>query len=167
MKRLLALALFALVTVTASAGVPSLDVTRRALITWEGYRDRPYKDGDGWSVGVGHSLTAHGEHGIWKRPYTAAEIERLYVKDYCVSIDTARRCVRDFDGLPQDVQLVVIGLVWTVGPTGFERFKSFRLALGMRAFNAAAHELHYTQPWASQVGARRRDAYVQTLLHHR
>lgn len=164
MRHLLSIALFLLVA-TSAAAAPSLDTTRREMTRWEGYRDRPYRDGPGWSVGIGHSLTAHAERGIWKRPYTAAEIERLYVRDYCVAIDTARRCVRDFDGLPADVQMVVVSVIWTVGRTGFERFTSFRLALGMRAYNAAAHQLWYSV-WATQVSAARRDHHFRVLRSH-
>ena len=148
-------------TAPATTGL-TLDQIRAHLVQWEGYRTQPYRDGPGWSVGIGHSLTQHGEQGIWHRPYTSVEIERLFRRDVAWSLDACRQGIEDFDALPIDVQLVAIGVCWGVGRTGFERFRGFRLALSYRAYDSAATELRLSR-WAGQVGPNRTRAYVQTL----
>lgn len=130
------------------------------LTRWEGHRLVPYKDGDGFSVGVGHSLTRHGEPV--RRVYTRAEVYQLFLRDLAVSIEVARAGVRDFDDLPDEVQLVVLNVVWSVGPTGFMRFKDLRFDLSHRLFDAAATELGVSR-WHSQVSAARADWAINTL----
>lgn len=134
---------------------------RDHLIRWEGYRLSPYRDGPGWSVGVGHSITANAERR--KARYTAAEVERLLWADVSWALDAARQGIRDFDDLPPQVQLIALGVAFGTGRTGFHRFQSFRLALSRRAYNAAAHELAHSR-WATQVSPERRTHYVNTLL---
>lgn len=133
---------------------------RAHVIQYEGYRFVPYPDGPGWSVGAGHSLTANMEPR--KARYTVAEVERYLRQDIAWSWDAARAGITDFDSLPQDAQLVAIGVAITVGRTGFERFSAFRFALSHRAFNAALTELGNSR-WRRQVSLARANAYLRTL----
>lgn len=135
---------------------------RDHLVAYEGYRTRPYRDGDGWSVGIGHSLTQHREAAIWTRPYTAAEIEALYARDISWTLDACRRGVAHFDDLPPAVRQVCVGVAFTVGRTGFDHFVSFRLALSYRAYDAAAVELNRSR-WADQVSPARHNSYIRIL----
>lgn len=163
MKRL-ALSLWVLLAGCASvAAAPvTLSQIRAHLTQWEGYSLVPYRDGvNSWSVGVGHSLSANCEPV--KARYSPAEVESLLLRDIAWSLDACRQGIRAFDELPERVQLVAIGVAFGVGRTGFDRFRSFRLGLSMRAFNGAAHELA-TSRWATQVSPQRRQHYVQTLL---
>ncbi len=132
------------------------------LAQWEGWRLTPYRDGKtGWSVGLGHSLTAHAEPV--KPHYTDAECRALYSRD----LETARRGCRAafkrFDDLPAEVQLVCLGLAWTCGNEGLMRFKQFRFAIDHRAWNAAATELSLSR-WRYQVSRDRYEAAIHTLL---
>jgi hypothetical protein len=159
MRLLLAL----LCAATAYAAPVSTDHAYADLVRWEGHKLVPYRDQDGWSVGVGHALTMHGEPV--KRSYTRAEVYQLFLHDFAVSKEVCRAGIRDFDRLPEDVQLVALGLAWGVGPTGFMRFRSFRLALSYRAYEAAVTELA-TSRWARQVSAARLNAAIHVLRSH-
>lgn len=142
------------------AAAPSVATVRAHLIEHEGYRLTPYRDGPGYSVGIGHSLSANGERV--KQRYTRAEVERLFLRDYAWALDSVRKGIRDFDDLPERAQLVALGVAWTTGRVGFERFIDFCRCLGYRAFDSAAIELRLSK-WATQVSPKRVAAYVQIL----
>lgn len=121
------------------------------LSKFEGNKKTPYHEkGDGysWVVGVGHNLTAHKQ--FVKSSYSDQEIRDFFHEDYLEALSAARRLVYDFDGLPDSAQIVVIQLIWSVGPAGFAKFKNFRIALKYRSWAAARAEL-LDSKWAKQV----------------
>ena len=122
------------------------------MAKWEGYRHTYYADAGGISVGIGHRLNAHVD-GV-EAYYTDEEIDTFFKADYWRALQAARSGVRDFDELPTQVQWATLSLIWTVGPTGFDRFVKFRSALSARDYSSAARELVRSK-WAIQVGAER------------
>lgn len=137
-----------------------MEQIRSELIRWEGYRTQPYRDGNHWSVGVGHNLTAHRQPA---RSYNRLEIEQFFLSDLEWAQRAARRGVRDFDLLPDDVQVIVLSLIWSVGGAGFQRFHDFRTALHARSWRRAASELRRSL-WARQVAPGRLSNHVNVLL---
>lgn len=131
-----------------------------SLLRWESFRLTPYNDGAHRCVGLGHNLDAHKE--LPKTVYSQAELMTLFRSDLATSLRAAREGVRDFDELPDEVQLAITGLLWTVGPTGFLKFKNLRLALSMRHFSGAASEL-YSSKWFRQVSAQRANYTLNAL----
>ncbi len=146
--------------VTATAAPLSTDTVYATMVRWEGHKVVPYRDQDGWSVGVGHALSRHGEPV--KRAYTRAEVYRLFVRDYAVSLEICRAGVSGFDGLPEDVRLVCLNVAWGCGPSGFMAFKDLRRSLSRRAYTAAATSL-YLSRWYQQVSPARANWAVNTL----
>ena len=146
------LAIFLLSVLAATAAPITYAEARDYLVQWEGYRTTPYRDGPGYSVGIGHSLTANGE--IPRARYTAVQIERYFAADLSWALDACRAGIRDFDELPKRVQLVALSVAFTTGRTGFHRFSGFRRALSWRAYEAAAAELSHSF-WRNQVSASR------------
>jgi GH24 family phage-related lysozyme (muramidase) len=130
------------------------------LVRWEGLRLVPYRDADGWSVGVGHALTRHGEPV--RRRYTSTEVRGLFYHDLAVSLEACRAGVTDFDALPEEVQLVALNVAWSVGPEGFLAFKDLRRALSHRAYTAASVSL-YLSRWYQQTSPSRANWAIQTL----
>ena len=131
-----------------------------SLSGWESFCLTPYNDGAHKSVGLGHNLSAHKE--ALKPSYTQIELMTFFRSDLATSLRAARAGVRDFDDLPDEVQLAVVGLIWTVGPTGFFKFKNLRLALSMRAFDGAASEL-WDSKWRTQISMERFNYYFNVL----
>lgn len=144
----------------APVGLPQI---REHLTFWEGYRLTPYRDGPsgGYSVGVGHSLSANAERV--KPRYTALEVERMLLKDISTALDTCRGGIERFDDLPERAQLVAISVAFGVGKTGFQRFSTFRRALSARDYPAAARALRRSK-WARDVGRTRAEHHVEVLL---
>ncbi len=156
--------LLALACVASACAAPlNTDLVMVEMTLWEGHRLTPYPDAGGWSVGIGHSLTQHGEPV--KRTYTRLEVRQLFYHDLAVAYEAARAGVSDFDDLPDDVRLLTLGVIWGVGPTGFERFRAFRLALSYRSYDLAANELGLSR-WYQQVSPRRANAALHTLRSH-
>lgn len=161
--RFFALLFFAVIlgATAASADPVPYSTIRTHLIKYEGYRHHPYRDGpNGWSVGVGHNLTIRGEK---PRPYySSIQIERQLTENISWALDAARRGIRGFDDLPHDIQCVAIGVAFTVGRTGFERFYEFRTALSYRSYRKAAMELQLSR-WSRQVSPSRVGDYLRIL----
>lgn len=156
--------LLLLLPVSLQAHPVSLDSVWRHLVAYEGYRERPYRDGSGWSVGVGHSLTANRERAVWSRPYTHGEIVGLFHRDLSWAVDACRAGVARFDELPEAAQLVALGVAWTVGRTGFAGMQSFRACLSRRDFTGASRALGRSR-WHTQVGPIRAQAYRNDLMN--
>lgn len=152
LMRMVLLAIILWIVHSAARGAPSLATVRESLITFEGYRAVPYRDAGSWAVGVGHNLSANGQHP--KARYSRVEIERFLMQDIAWSIDAARKGVDRFDELPDQVQLLCIHLAFTCGRTGFDRWVNLRRAIGYRAYSAAATELADSR-WRKQVSATR------------
>lgn len=145
-----------------ASGTPSEQTFLNHLREHEGYRLIPYKDRKGTiSVGIGHNLTAHGEQP--KTVYSAAEVARYFRADLKVALTAARAGVKDFDTFTDHVQLVVVGVAFSCGPTGFKAFERFRAALSDRDYLRAAVELENSQ-WATQVSEERLRRYIQLLV---
>ncbi len=128
------------------------------LLRWEGYRLKPYRDGAGHTVGVGHNLGTRTP----KPAYTHKEVQEFFQLDLAEALAAAHRNVGGFMGLPDEVQQVVIGLIWTCGPAGFRKWERLRAALGRRDYPRAAAEL-LDSKWAGQVPPARLAAYYAAL----
>jgi GH24 family phage-related lysozyme (muramidase) len=131
------------------------------LSRWEGVRFTPYPDGDQWCVGVGHVL-----RGPRKSDYSKAEVFAFFEADLAEARRVCRQYIQFFDMCPQDVQLVTIGLWWTVGTRGFLKFERFRAAISEWEFAAAAKELHDSK-WAHDVKPARTADACKRLVNPR
>lgn len=147
---------------------PPTPVIWSHLVEHEGYKTRPYRDGSGWSVGIGHNLTANRERILRERPYTHDEIVNLFRRDLVWALDAVRTGIEGYDALPEDIQLVALGVAWTVGRTGFLRMTSFRGALSRRNYVEAGRALVRAR-WSGQVGSNRVRRYLDALngAHYR
>lgn len=159
----MALAALSLVSPLELLASPSEADVRAHIRAWEGYRLKPYTDPNGsvQCVGIGHNLTAHKERV--KALYTDSEVLALFHRDYIEAVRAARRSIHNYDVLPDNIQTIVIGMVFTLGPTGFYRWKTFRQALSNRLYTSAGKELLNSR-WARQVGERRSTVYWGTLV---
>lgn len=146
-----------LVVIGCSLHGQSINDIRYFLQSSEGYRNVPYRDAGGWSVGIGHHI-----QGYCRDYYSDAEISQLFYEDLGRAYATARSGILDFDGLPRLAKEVVLGVIWGVGRDGFMKFKNFRYHLSIRDYDKAADDLEDSR-WARQVGPNRTDEYVLFL----
>jgi GH24 family phage-related lysozyme (muramidase) len=137
------------------------EIVFQYLARWEGVRFSPYPDGDQWCVGVGHVL-----RGQRKSDYSKAEVFAFFEADLAEARRVCRESILYFEMCPHDVQLVVIGLWWTVGTRGFLKFEQFRAAVSEWDFAAAAKELHDSK-WRHQVKPARTADACKRLVNPR
>lgn len=121
---------------------------------WEGCKHTPYRDTNGWTVGIGHSLTAKGEKV--ESYYTTQQIDTFFYQDLDGCLKSARRIIPAFDTLPTNAKLVVVSLIFNLGENGFVKFKKFIRAVNSRNFMLASDELK-DSVWFNQVGRRARN----------
>lgn len=135
---------------------------RAYLIQWEGYTHQPVTHPNGEiTVGIGHNCRYHVPFPL-KSYYSDEYLRRLYDRDFADALWAARSGVWGFDTLPRKIQYTVLSIIWTVGPTGFMRFKDFRAALSERMYEVAAYALLNTE-WAHQVGHARYMDHYETI----
>ena len=135
----------------AVQAVPSVEETKAYLIKVEGYRKDVYygSSREPYLVGIGHRLTKE-EVASGRKSYTDAEIHSMFVRDYNLAVQACRRAFVSFDKHPKEVQLVLIDLAYSVGPTGLMGFVKMRSAIDDFCYQRAAHELVESR-WATQV----------------
>lgn len=121
------------------------------LSRWEGVHNEIYRDGNGWSVGLGHYL---GPRKPLRSYYSDYEIRDFFRKDSAMVLRILRKGIKHFDDLPQDVQLACVHLPFTLGPSGFMEFKIFRQAMSNRDYEAASNAI-WPSKWYEDVGLRR------------
>lgn len=125
------------------------------LIRYEGLRLRPYKLHHVWHIGVAHAMRS----GEWTTSIARERAIELFRADLDTAIRAAQR-LTFFDRHPPSVRVVIVGLIYNVGATGFARFRDFRAALEVGDYEGAARELRESK-WARQVGNRADDyAYI-------
>lgn len=118
-------------------------------IQTEGFKMVPYRDGDQWCAGMGHVL-----RGPRKPIYYDDEILGWFEADVENARRICRKGIKHFDELPDEAQLVAIGLAYTTGPTGFMKFRDFRKQMSHQRFKRAANALKNSL-WRTQVGEAR------------
>jgi lysozyme len=145
----------------------------KALITaHEGIRSRSYKDTAGKrTVGVGFNLDAPGARQVFEALFPATSYANIYSGTFMLTveqiaklldltlnlaIDDAKDLVTSFDAQPEQVQLVLVDMVFNLGKTGLSHFVKFLAALEREDYKAAIAELQNTA-WRHQVGARATD----------
>ena len=135
-----------------------LDTLRSHLIEVEGYRHFVYKDTRGNStIGIGHKLI----HGEVYQNIGSNQIESLFISDINIAKKEALRLVPSFNSQPQQVKIIIISLIFNLGPTGFSKFHRFRSALEKKNYKLTAVELSDSL-WANQVPNRAK-LYISIL----
>lgn len=152
--------IIALLIASTCCASPSESEYLKYLKFAEGYKLTPYNDRGNAVVGVGHNLTVNNDTP--KALYSEKEIAAFFRKDLAKALTACRSGISNFDSLPDPVQLVTVGLVWSVGPAGFKKFKNYRAHLSLRQYIPAAMEL-YGSKWFGQVGPERAQHAVRVI----
>jgi lysozyme len=119
---------------------------------WEGTHARPYRDGEGWSIGVGHHFPK-GERVPQK--WTRYEIENAFTNDMRTAIADAKKIFSNYDKLPPSVQLVIADMSFNLGRPRLSKFKNMIAACHDEDFSRMADEMQNSL-WYRQTGARAR-----------
>lgn len=125
-----------------------------AIKACEGFSWQPYPDGQTgkWAVGWGHSISR--AEVPRHRNLSLDHLTQLYQTDFSRAYAAAITQIPNWDEQSSEVRVLIVSLVYNVGPTGFARFARFKRAIIRRDYLAAARELRESK-WATQVGSRR------------
>jgi lysozyme len=121
---------------------------RAHLIEFEGYRNKPYKDSGGYSVGIGH----YSRKPFPKNYYSNKEIEILFRGDLLRALSLAKETFPSFNEQPDQIKLILVSMSFNLN-NGIKDFVKFRAAIERRDYNRAAIELRNSK-WARQVKGR-------------
>ncbi|KAK3597190.1 hypothetical protein CHS0354_003688 [Potamilus streckersoni] len=129
------------------------DRLRQELLADKGYIQEIYLDQNGdHHFGISHKITRKDPEfrlpvGINVSP---VRIEESYQNDVKDAFKSCCSLFNDFKNLPDDVQLIILNMRFTLGHTGMAGFASFRQAVNSGDFNKAANEMERSI-WYKQV----------------
>jgi GH24 family phage-related lysozyme (muramidase) len=124
----------------------------------EGYRTDIYLDHLGYpTVGIGHLiLKTDAEYG---KPVgtkvTDARVRELFLSDIEGSVKDAKKLFANFETCSDDIQRILVNMMFNLGYTRFSKFKKFKTAIESRNWKQAAIE-GTDSLWFKQVPNRAR-----------
>lgn len=137
----------------------TLNDYRNFLIKYEGKINKPIHKDSEIIVGIGHNLLGNS---TIKPYYTDREVDAFFAADLAGALKAAKKSITNFEKQPYNAKLIIISLIFTCGPQGFEKFVKFRLAMEQSSYKTAARELENSK-WARQVGGNRVNNHVKIL----
>lgn len=143
-----------------------METAKQFIARHEGRRKKAYRDSRGiWTVGIGYNLEQPGAENLLKmvganhsavckgKELSEEQIDKLFGYTFAVASNNAKGTIKDFDSLPEKIQMVVIDMVFQLGLGGFKKFKLLINALNHRDFETAAAEMVDSE-WYKQTPAR-------------
>jgi GH24 family phage-related lysozyme (muramidase) len=124
----------------------------------EGYSNEIYLDHLGYpTVGIGHLiLKTDAEYG---KPVgtkvTDARVTELFLSDIEGSVKDTKKLFANFETCSEDIQRVLVNMMFNLGFTRFSKFKKFKAAIETRNWKQAAIE-GTDSLWFKQVPNRAR-----------
>ena len=136
----------------------NLDKLREELAEDEGCKYEIYLDHLGLpTMGIGHLITKDDpEYG--KDVGTVIEQSRVqsaFNLDIAVTIEDCHRLYKDFDDLPEEVQLIIANMMFNLGYPRLSKFKGMKAGVDARSWSSAADEMVASR-WYTQVPNRAR-----------
>ncbi|KAL3858447.1 hypothetical protein ACJMK2_013038 [Sinanodonta woodiana] len=129
---------------------------RQELINVEGYKDVIYADSTkNPTFGIGHKITKNDpEFGNpLGTKVSTKRINEAYDADVKAAINSSCILFKDFQNLPEEVQLIILNMRFNLGHTGLDKFEKFRQAVDNRNWVEAASEMEKSN-WYKQVPKR-------------
>jgi GH24 family phage-related lysozyme (muramidase) len=133
----------------------------------EGIRNEVYKDSEGIpTIGIGFNLQRSDAKRMLsslgydydqllsgRSKLSDEDMWKLFDNDLRSAISDAGRLVSNFDRLPDSARLVIVDMVFNLGPSRFSKFRKAIRAFERLDFGTAADEMVNSR-WYHQVGDR-------------
>lgn len=142
------------------------ETLKRRLVEEEGKRLFAYRDSVGHpTIGVGFNLDRRDAATLLSRvgtdlgdvlagkPLTLDQVDALLDVTVCEAIETARAHVPGLDAMPENVQQVIVDLVFNMGWNTLSGFRRFLGYVALHYWREAADALTDSL-WHRQVGSR-------------
>ena len=136
----------------------NLDKLSEELAEDEGCKYEIYLDHLGLpTFGIGHLITKDDpEYG--KDVGTVIEqgrVQSAFNLDITVTIEDCHRLYKNFDKLPEEVQLIIANMMFNLGYPRLSKFKGMKAGVDARSWSSAANEMVDSR-WYTQVPNRAR-----------
>jgi lysozyme len=123
-----------------------IDKVKDFIIKHEGVSLKPYYCPAGkLTIGVGRNLQDNG--------INYDEVVYLLENDIDRCIRELKTIFKDFDELPENIQIALIDMIFNLGKTRFLKFKKMTQAIKDKDFKKASEEAKNSH-WCGQVGKR-------------
>lgn len=116
---------------------------KQELINDEGYKNKIYLDHLGFpTVGIGHLIRKEDEeHGKPVGTIVSAErITQLFIADTDSAIKDCKKLFKDFDNFPENVQHILVNMMFNLGHSRLSKFKKFKAAIDTKDWRTASTE---------------------------
>jgi lysozyme len=136
----------------------NIDKLREELASDEGCKYEVYLDHLGLpTFGIGHLITKDDpEYG--KDVGSVVEQSRVqsaFNLDITVTLEDCQRLYKDFNDLPEEVQLIIANMMFNLGYPRLSKFKGMKANVDARDWSGAANEM-VDSKWYTQVPNRAR-----------
>lgn len=116
---------------------------KQELTDDEGYRNKIYLDHLGYpTIGIGHLIKKEDpEYGQPVGTLVSGErITELFISDTDSAIKDCKKLFKDFDSLPENVQHILVNMMFNLGHSRLSKFKKFRAAIDIKDWKTASKE---------------------------
>ncbi len=136
----------------------NIDKLREELASDEGCKYEVYLDHLGLpTFGIGHLITKDDpEYG--KDVGSVVEQSRVqsaFNLDITVTLEDCQRLYKDFNDLPEEVQLIIANMMFNLGYPRLSKFKGMKANVDAKDWSGAANEM-VDSKWYTQVTNRAR-----------
>ena len=118
-------------------------ILKEEIIADEGIKYEIYLDHLGYpTVGIGHLIKKDDpEYG---KPIgtkvTSERVGELFIVDAENAIKDCKKLFNNFDTIPEDIQHVLVNMMFNLGLSRFSKFKNFKAAIDVRNWKKASVE---------------------------
>lgn len=129
------------------------------LIRHEGYVGHIYLDHLGFKTfGVGHLVTKDDMEYTWPvdTPVSTERIEQVFNQDLDNAIEDTEKLFKDLYSHPENVQRVLVNMMFNLGYNRLSNFKKMRKAIKDKDYSEAAAQM-VDSKWYKQVGRRSKE----------
>lgn len=135
------------------------ETLKKEIMADEGYSNKIYLDHLGYpTVGIGHLIKKddpeYGSKNLGKF-VTDERVTELFTLDADMAVKDCKKLFPNFDTIPEDIQHVLINMMFNLGFTRFSKFKNFKAAIESKDWKKAAIE-GQNSLWYNQVPNRAR-----------
>jgi GH24 family phage-related lysozyme (muramidase) len=119
------------------------EILKKEIMDDEGYKNQIYLDHLGYpTVGIGHLIKPDDpEYGKPIGTLVSGErVTELFIADAESAIKDCKKLFANFDTIPEDIQHVLVNMMFNLGYTRFSKFKNFKAALDVRNWKKASVE---------------------------
>jgi lysozyme len=119
------------------------EILKKEIMDDEGVKYEIYLDHLGYpTVGIGHLIKPDDpEYG---KPIgtkvTDKRVTELFISDAECAVKDCKKLFVNFDTIPEDIQHVLVNMMFNLGYTRFSKFKNFKAAIDVRNWKKASIE---------------------------